>query len=204
MNTETKAPVQAGYSDEQVAKVMEAQKLNRIGAIHLIKRMGVAKALTYVKDAPVAKAAKPKAAKKVKREAVNLPKKSSDKVKVDMAKLDDVIRRALKEAYGHVCPILGVLGYRFAVPSQSQGYPFYRVLAEVGGPGKSDLQAVYVGGLHANDWKVSMTPAVKSSYTVANLLKRIANREKRAAAKVAKAEKAVKKVAAEAKRLVKK
>lgn len=54
------------YTDEQVKQVMDAQKVDRIRAIHLIKRMqgDVAKAVAY---APAAKpAAKPKAAKKAK------------------------------------------------------------------------------------------------------------------------------------------
>ena len=54
------------YTDEQVKQVMDAQKVDRIRAIHLIKRMqgDVAKAIAY---APAAKpAAKPKAAKKAK------------------------------------------------------------------------------------------------------------------------------------------
>ena len=48
------------YTDEQVKQVMDAQKIDRIRAIHLIKRMkgDVAKAISYTKDAP---APKPKA-----------------------------------------------------------------------------------------------------------------------------------------------
>jgi hypothetical protein len=46
------------YTDEQVAEVMKAQGIERIPAIHLIKRMkgDVAKAVAYVKDAPAPKA----------------------------------------------------------------------------------------------------------------------------------------------------
>ena len=191
MNTEKGNVQAASYTDEQVAKVMEAQKSTRIAAIQLIKRVGAEKALTFVKnaDAPVAKAAKPKAAKKARKAVADLPKKSSDQVKVDRAKLDDIIRKALKEAYGHVCPILGVLGQRFAVPSQSQGFPFLRVLADVGGPGKSELVACFVSGFYPGGPgpRASIAPAVKSSYTVKRLLDSIAKREKRAAKKAAKA-----------------
>jgi hypothetical protein len=53
------------YTDEQVTKVMEAQKVDRIRAIHLIKRLGVEKALVPALKTP--KATKPaKAAKKEK------------------------------------------------------------------------------------------------------------------------------------------
>src|SRR5262249_29047404 len=57
----------ANYTDEQVKQVMDAQKVDRIRAIHLIKRMkgDVAKAIAYTKTAPPTKAkAKTKAAEK--------------------------------------------------------------------------------------------------------------------------------------------
>jgi len=190
------------YNDEQVQQVMDAQKCNRIKAIHMIKRFGdVAKAIAYVNEPPAAKpevdrkatraahAGKKAAPKAAKKAVAELPKKSSEQVKVDMAELDDVIRKALKAGYGHACPVLGVLGKRFAVPSQSQGFPYYRVLAEVGGPSKSELVAVFVSGFYPGGPgpKASITPAVKSSYTVSALLKRIDRKTKReAAAKEAK------------------
>src|SRR6266403_4899889 len=72
--------------------------------------------------------------------AAKLPAKSSEQIKVDMKKLDSVIRRALTEGFDHPCVVLGVLGQRFAVPSKSQGFPFYRVLADCG---KDGLKAVF-------------------------------------------------------------
>jgi hypothetical protein len=64
MTVDTKTvPAKLEYTDEQVAKVMEAQKVNRIGAIHLIKRLGVEKAIARVKETPAPKAAKAKKAK---------------------------------------------------------------------------------------------------------------------------------------------
>src|SRR6266576_4366551 len=59
---------------------------------------------------------------KSNKTAAKLPAKSSQQVKVDRKKLDDVIRKALREGYGKPCPVLGVLGQRFAVPSKSQGF----------------------------------------------------------------------------------
>jgi hypothetical protein len=143
-------------------------------------------AQTTVSGVPIAKSsvkAKPKAKKAERKSKADLPEKSSGKVKANKEELDAVIRKALKEGYGHVCPILGVLGQRFAVPSKSQGFPYYRVLAEVGGPGKSELVAVCVSGFYEGGPgpKASISPAVKSSYTVKNLLARIAKRGKRAA-----------------------
>jgi hypothetical protein len=48
----------SNYNDEQVQQVMDAQKIDRIRAIHLIKRMkgDVAKAIAYTKEAPAPKA----------------------------------------------------------------------------------------------------------------------------------------------------
>jgi hypothetical protein len=64
-NKETSAAKAPAYTDEQVTKVMEAQKVDRIRAIHLIKRLGVEKALVPALKTP--KATKPaKAAKKEK------------------------------------------------------------------------------------------------------------------------------------------
>jgi hypothetical protein len=54
---------QAAYTDEQVAKVMETQSVNRIGAIHLIRRMGYEKAVGFVKETPAQKVKPVKAAK---------------------------------------------------------------------------------------------------------------------------------------------
>jgi len=119
-----------------------------------------------------------------RRKTANLPKKSSEQVKVNREELDAVIRKALREGYGHPCPILGVLGQRFAVPSESQGYPFYRVLADVGKvPDGKELVAVLVAGFYKGGPgpKATISPVKKNSYTVDKLLSRIARKTKKAA-----------------------
>jgi hypothetical protein len=121
-----------------------------------------------------------------KKVSSQLPAKSSKKVNVDREKLDAVIRKALRESYGKPCPILGVLGQRFAEPSKSQGYPFYRVLAET----PDGLQALFVSGFYEGEMKVSMSPAKKSSFTVKHLLERIERKAKRTAEKLAAKEEA--------------
>jgi len=129
---------------------------------------------------------KPKAAKR--RTSANLPKKSSEQIKVNREKLLDVIRKALREGYGHPCPVLGVLGQRFAVPSESQGYPFFRVLADVGKvPDGKELVAVFVAGFYKGGPgpKATISPVKKNSYTVDKLLARIERKTKRAAKKLA-------------------
>ena len=75
------------------------------------------------------------------------------------------------------------LGQRFTVPSKKSGFPFYRVLADAG---KDGLVAVFVGGFYAGGPgpTASISPAVKSSYTVKMLLARLARRTKRAADKL--------------------
>jgi hypothetical protein len=74
METKNQAPA---YTDEQVTKVMEAQKVDRIRAIHLIKRLGVEKALV-----PALKPAKPaKPTRKVnKAKEPFVPKYDRDKI----------------------------------------------------------------------------------------------------------------------------
>jgi len=123
--------------------------------------------------------------------AAKLPTKSSEQIKVDMKKLDSVIRRALTEGFRHPCAVLGVLGRRFAVPSKSQGFPFYRVLADCG---KDGLKAVFVSGFYEGEMRTSIADVKKNSYTVSRLLKAIEKRTARAAAKLA-GEKKVKAVA---------
>jgi hypothetical protein len=130
----------------------------------------------------------PKAAKKseqkVKKSATaNLPAKSSDHIKINREELDDVIRKALRSGYGRAVPILGVLGQRFTAPSKKSGFPFYRVLADAG---KDGLVTVFVSGFYSGGPgpTASISPAVKSSYTVKMLLARLARKTKRAAESV--------------------
>lgn len=110
-----------------------------------------------------------------------LPAKSSEKCKVDMEKLNDMIRQALRKGYGKPCPVLGVLGYRFTMPSKKYGWPFYRVLAET----PDGLVAVFVSGFSVGEMKTSINTVSKTSYTVKKLLAQIARRTKRAADKLA-------------------
>jgi hypothetical protein len=185
-------------TEAEIAAVMEARGLKRIGALQFLRRQSaeISKSAVIADTFKAKVVGKPtildkenaklvKAAAAKKRKHVELPKTSSDKVRVNREELDHVIRKALKEGYGHPCPILGVLGQRFLVPSQKQGFPFLRVLADVGTAGKEELVAVFVSGFYAGGPgpKASISPAVKSSYSVSRLLKAIARREKRAATK---------------------
>ena len=114
--------------------------------------------------------------------AAKLPAKSSKQVKVDRDKLNSVIRAALKSTYGKVCPVLGVLGQRFAVPSKSQGFPYYRVLCDT----PDGLKALFVSGFYEGEMRTAFNDVKKNSYTVSRLLARIEARTKRAAAKLAR------------------
>jgi len=123
--------------------------------------------------------------------AAKLPAKSSEQIKVDMKKLDSVIRRALTEGFDHPCVVLGVLGQRFAVPSKSQGFPFYRVLADCG---KDGLKAVFVSCFYEGEMRTSINDVSKSNKMVKTLLARIERRTARDAAKLAGTKVAVKAV----------
>ncbi len=114
--------------------------------------------------------------------AAKLPAKSSEKIKVDMKKLDSVIRKALTEGFGHPCAVLGVLGRRFAVPSRSQGFPFFRVLCDCG---KDGLKAVFVSGFYEGKMRTSINDVSKTNKMVKTLLARIERKTARAAAKLA-------------------
>jgi hypothetical protein len=184
------------YTDQDVQQVMDFQKCNRIKAIHLIKRLGgVEKAVAFVKAAPVSPAAKPEVDPKATHEAHagkktmkvakpkhvkhDLPKTNTEIVKESRETLDDVIRAALRSAYKKVCPVIAILGQRFTEPSQTSGYPFYRVLADT----PDGLQVVFVAGFYKGGPgpSASIKPAVKSSPTVKQALARIARATKRAA-----------------------
>lgn len=205
MTTET-TTAKKGWTPEeeaQITSIMETRKLNRLGAIQYLRRQSAksvanqppveldAKLAALGDKAPhVAKPAAPKAkakkaaakpqARKIKSD---LPPKSTARVKIAQEVLDDVIRKALRSAYGKPCPVLGVLGQRFAEPSKSQGYPYYRVLAET----PDGLVAVFVSGFHdGGEPKASINSARKSSYTVGRLLTKLARIEKRAEAKAAR------------------
>jgi hypothetical protein len=175
MTTESKAYP----TDAEIAAVMEERKLNRIGAVQYLRRKSAKASAAVVakpavKSAPKAKPAKAKSAKS------SVPETSDAKVKVDMKKLDDVIRKALREGYGRPVPVLGVLGMRFSAPSKKSGWPFYRVLADAG---KDGLVTVFVSGFSdaGGELKASISSAVKSSYTVKALLARLERKAKRKA-----------------------
>jgi hypothetical protein len=184
-------------TDVEIQAVMDARKLNRMGALQYIRRQGkkaapaqaepVSASKAFDEAVKVAKkinAAKPKAAKPAVKKAkrAELPKSSSEQVKVDREKLDSIIRASLKSAYGKVCPVLGVLGQRFTVPSQKSGYPFYRVLVDT----PDGLMTNFVSGFYDGNIKTSLHKADPKSYTVKTLLARIARKTKRAADKLAK------------------
>jgi hypothetical protein len=190
-------------TDVEIQAVMDARKLNRMGALQFLRRQGKKVAAPVVTDADVdrmtekearklvgpqvtkvVKVRKPKAAKPAVKKAkrADLPKSSSEQVKVDREKLDSIIRASLKSAYGKVCPVLGVLGQRFTVPSQKSGYPFYRVLVDT----PDGLMTNFVSGFYDGNIKTSLHKADPKSYTVKTLLARIARKTKRAADALAK------------------
>jgi len=150
------------------------------------KAVAVAKTINAAKARVPVKAAKAKRVKPTKtvKLKTDLPVKSSEKVKnVDRSTLDDIIRKSLRSAYGKVCPILGVLGQRFTVPSQKSGYPFYRVLVDT----PDGLKSMFISGFYdGQEAKHSISDVDPKSYTVSRLLKSIAKRTKREAEKLAK------------------
>jgi hypothetical protein len=192
MTTETTKAVATGWTAEEEAEIKRIQEATGKGRKDAIREMRSGKKVRVKHELGsnpvkvVEKVAKAKSKPEPKHKAVSdLPKTSSEQVKVNRDELDDVIRKALKEGYGHVCPVLGVLGSRFAVPSQTQGFPYYRVLADVSkNSNGSELVAVFVSGFYKGGpgATASIAPAVKSSYTVKNLLARIERRTKRDAA----------------------
>ncbi len=179
-------------TEVEIQAVMDARKINRMSAVQYLRRQGK-KAAPVVAAEPTAKPAtvkaaapaKPKAArpaKKTHKPVADLPKKSSEQVKVDREVLYDIIRKSLRSAYGKVCPILGVLGQRFTVPSQKSGYPYLRVLCDT----PDGLKTMFISGFYdGQEAKHTMSDADPKSYTVKALLKRIEARTKRAAAKLA-------------------
>jgi hypothetical protein len=44
-------------------------------------------------------------------------------------RIDDLVRKTLREQYKQVCPILGSLGRRYLPPSKRSGWPYERFLA---------------------------------------------------------------------------
>jgi hypothetical protein len=189
MNEAVKSSVPQ-WTEEELKKIANLQETLGCSRPKAIRKMQAGVKVSTVKPAEkkaVKHAPKPKAEKKPKREST-LPEKSKTQVKRNQEELDNCIRKALREGYGHPCPVLGVLGSRFAEPSKTAGYPFYRVLADAGKDG--GLVAVFVSGFYkgSDGIKASITPAVRSSYTVSRLLKSIEKRTKRVAAKLAKDE----------------
>ena len=81
-------------------------------------------------------------------------------------RIDDLIRKTLREQYKQVCPILGTLGSRYLPPSKKSGWPYERFLAST----PKGLVAVFVSGLHNGEPKVTIAPAVKSTFTVKRLV----------------------------------
>lgn len=172
-------------TEEAIAKCMKERKLNRIGAVHFLRRQSsqpTVKPEVDHKATREAHAGKKPAVKKTKAAKSALPETSSVKCKVDREQVDALLRTTLRAKYGKVCPILGWLGMRHTMPSIKSGHPFERWLAET----PDGLVALFVGGFHTSELKATMNPAVKSSYTVSALLKRLARKAKRAADKEAK------------------
>jgi hypothetical protein len=81
-------------------------------------------------------------------------------------RIDNLMRKTLREQYKEVCPILGSLGKRYLPPSKKSGWPYERFLAET----PKGLVAVFVSGLHNGEPKVTIAPAVSSTFTVKRLV----------------------------------
>jgi hypothetical protein len=185
MESKTLEAAKSYPTDAEIAKVMEERKLNRIGAVHFLRRQATqptAKSEVDRKATKAAHAGKKPAVKKPNAVKSVLPEASSVKCKVDREQVDALLRTTLRAKYGKVCPILGCLGMRHTMPSKRSGHPFERWLAET----PDGLVAVFIGGFHTPELKATINPAVKSSYTVSALLKRLARKAKCAADKESK------------------
>ena len=117
----------------------------------------------------------------VVREPAFEPRKASDgsykPSEAQREHIDDAIRKTVREHFGSVVAVEGKIGCRFHAPYE-QGQPYERYILANG-------HTVFVS-LASGTVTVSDKPAVKSSFTVANFLKR-------KAAKAARAAKAAKK-----------
>lgn len=169
------------YTDQDVQQVMDSQKCNRIKAIHLIKRLGVEKAVAFVKETakPVAKkGAKPKVAAKRVDDGKVTQHKPTAKMQ---EQIDDMIRSEVRKRFGQVVPVCGLLGMRNS-NSVKGGAPYQRYYLSNG-------HTVFVSNWHKGDphVNVSQKPAVKSSYTVSRFLAAFKRKQARADAKAAEA-----------------
>jgi hypothetical protein len=99
------------------------------------------------------------------------------------ATIDAAITSAVRKHFGKVVPVLGTLGVRYHAPYK-QGQPYMRFLLDNG-------HTVFVS-LASGSITVSDKPAAKSSFTVHVFNKRQADKTARAAAKLARDEKAAK------------
>ncbi len=169
------------YTDQDVQQVMDSQKCNRIKAIHLIKRLGVEKAVAFVKEAakPVAKkAAKPKVAAKRVDDGKVTQHKPTAKMQ---EQIDDLVRSEVRKRFGQVVPVCGLLGMRNS-NSVKGGAPYQRYYLSNG-------HTVFVSNWHKGEPHVNVSekPASKSSYTVAAFLARFKRKQARTDAKAASA-----------------
>jgi hypothetical protein len=105
------------YTDEQVKQVMDAQKVDRIRAIHLIKRMkgDVAKAIAYAKETPAAKPA----AKQKTKSAKTSKAKGERKTREGKYNKDMVVRLYMEE--GKSPTQIAEMGKRDSAPAGIKG-----------------------------------------------------------------------------------
>lgn len=81
-------------------------------------------------------------------------------------RIDDLMRKALREQYKQVCPILGNLGRRYLPPSKRSGWPYERFLAET----PKGFVAVFVSGWWKGEPRVTLNPAKRNTHSVKRLI----------------------------------
>lgn len=178
-------------TDEEIQAVIAANPgMTRIQAVQLIRRneKPVTEIATAVvkaakkSAAKLPKAAKPKAVKKA-RAKTSIPAVSKEIVKADREVLLDFIKAELRKVHKKVCPILGILGQRFTMPSKKYGYPYIRALVQTP---DNNLVTVFLSNFYGTgEPQCSVSTADRKSPSVKACLARIERRTKRAADKLA-------------------
>jgi hypothetical protein len=180
----TKAKSWSPEQQKLIANLMETEGISRPAAVRRVSagRANITAKMIQPKElnkklgekAPHVAALKQASRKAVKAVTKALTMKDNYKPNQKLRdQIDALVRKTLRDQFGEVCPILGSLGQRYMPPSVENGYPYERLLART----PKGLYAVFIGGLHNAEPVVSITPAVKSSYTVKRLLDRLARKE---------------------------
>jgi hypothetical protein len=92
-----------------------------------------------------------------------MPCKPTKKMKI---RIDDLVRKTLRDTYGRPCPVLGELGRRFLAPSKKSGWPYLRLLADT----PKGLDAVFVSGWWKGEPRVTLNPAKRNTHSVKRLI----------------------------------